>query len=146
MNSIVKAKPHTCPECGKSFGRMYDLRRHERSVHLEDESPKDEESDTESELDVSGTESEPAGYETDSESSSYSSDELEDNAAYLDWKEESKQATQDMWADKYEKYLNRGMSDDEAREQADVKTSLAVKRIFFQTLRDVRDSQHTSER
>ena len=41
------ANIHTCATCGKTFGRKYDLRRHEDTVHSEDVSSGDEDSRSE---------------------------------------------------------------------------------------------------
>ncbi len=65
-----------------------------------------------------------------------SSSELEDNIAYLDWLEEAKEATNTQWNDKYEKYTNEGMSEDEAKDKANRKIHWALKRILFDKYKD----------
>ncbi len=164
MDVISAVKPHACHSCDKGFGRRYNLRRHIDSVHADDsdeseggtdidhpeehrfkrsrhysetESPEietdedeqedteedDSESETEKENDLSSDEDEP-------------SSELEDNIAYLDWLEEGKEATNKQWNEKYEKYTNEGMSEDEAKDKANRKIHWALKRIFFDKYKD----------
>ena len=94
------------------------------SMQYEDEAAENEsESETEEENDDSSDEDE-------------CSSELEDNATYQDWLEEAKGATEEMWTEKYEKYLNENMSEDQAKEKANRKTLWAVKRIFFNTYKE----------
>ena len=69
--------------------------------------------------------------ETSNDEEEEESSDLEDNVAYMDWLSEAKSATNDMWSEKYEKYVQTGMSEEDAREKAKVKTMWAVKRCFF---------------
>ena len=48
MNVISAAKPHACHLCDKRFGRRYSLRRHVESLHTDEESQSDVDSDTNS--------------------------------------------------------------------------------------------------
>lgn len=100
-----------------------------------EESSKDSESESEREEedDVKSDRSREEGEEEEVESVS---SDLEDNAAYQDWLEEAKETTEGMWNTKYQKYLNEGMSEDEAKEKADMKTRWAVKRNFFARFKD----------
>ena len=50
--------------------------------------------------------------------------------------EEAKETTQDMWNVKYQKYINEGMTEDQAGEKAHAKTLWAVKRNFFARFED----------
>ena len=94
------------------------------STQYEDEAGEnDSESETEEENDESSDEDD-------------LSSDVEDNAAYQDWLEEAKGATEEMWTDKYEKYLKENMDEDQAKEKANRKTLWAVKRIFFNTYKD----------
>ena len=122
MNPI---KPHLCLKCGKTFARKYDLGRHIEHVHTDDMSEEDESSQSEDERD-----------EEDDEVESMDEDDLEDNPTYQEWHDQAKEATREMWNDKYEKYMNEGMSEELAKEKADMKTSWAVKRIFFNNYED----------
>ena len=70
------------------------------------------------------------------EEEEYSSSDLEDNPTYQDWLEEAKADTEDIWKLKYEKYINEGMSEHQAREKANMKTLWAVKRNFFARFKD----------
>ena len=74
--------------------------------------------------------------EEEEEEEEYSSSDLEDNPTYQDWLEEAKEDTEDIWKPKYEKYINEGMSEDQAREKANMKTLWAVKRNFFARFKD----------
>ncbi len=74
--------------------------------------------------------------ETLSEEDEESSSELEDNVAYRDWLEEAKEAIDEQWNNKYEKYTSEGMNEDQAREKADRKTHWVLKRIFFDKYMD----------
>ena len=67
----------------------------------------------------------------ESEDEEQSSSDLEDNACYQDWLEEAKETIQDTWNVKYQKYINEGMTEDQAGEKANAKTLWAVKRNFF---------------
>ena len=60
-----------------------------------------------------------------------SSDELEDNVAYRKWHAEAIDATSDAWTDKYEKYIQAGMNEKDAKEKAYMKTMWTVKRFFY---------------
>ena len=104
----------------------------------EGDSESETESETEKEEDELTDESE-SGTEVENDESSdeeESSSELEDNAAYRDWLEEAKGATEEMWSEKYEKYVNGGMDEAQAKEKANRKTLWAVKRIFLNNYED----------
>ena len=81
-------------------------------------------------------------FETDEVDSNESSDEvesssdLEDNTTYRYWLDEAKEATEDAWNVKYQKYINEGMSENEAKVKADMKTLWVVKRNFLARLKD----------
>ena len=153
MNSFDIAKRHACSLCDKTFGRKYDLRRHENMVNGEDESsdednyePKfkkrkedgsddeiksengDSEVDTDNDAEVNESEDDD---DDDSSEEEMSSDDLEDNPAYQAWYEQAMEATEGKRAEKYEKYINQNMNEEEAKEKAHLKTVWAVKRIFF---------------
>ena len=143
MNAVSAVRPHYCHQCGKSFGRRYNLRRHAEHVHamndfkmcevdnetVQSESSGMDEPDfkkrqhqdsdiesckTESTLDenddVEEDDSESETEEDNDESSDEdgSSSDLEDNAAYRDWLNEAKEAIEEIWSAKYEKYINGG--------------------------------------
>ena len=74
--------------------------------------------------------------ESEEEKEEFSSSDLEDNPTYQDWLEAAKEDTEDIWKPKYEKYINEGMSEDQAREKANMKTLWAVKRNFFARFKD----------
>ena len=61
---------------------------------------------------------------------------MEDNTAYQDWLEAAKDATEDMWNEKYNKYIESGMDEDQAEDKADRKTLWAVKTTFFDIYKD----------
>ena len=84
----------------------------------------------------SATEEEDEESSGDESSGDESSSELEDNTAYQDWLEEAKEATEEMRNAKYEKYVNEGMAELQAKEKAKWKTKWAVKRIFFNNYKD----------
>ena len=76
--------------------------------------------------------------ENDGESSEDEvSSDLEDNLAYQEWYDQAMQATEEKRAEKYEKYINQGMDEDEAKEKAHEKTLWLVKHIFFWQLLDI---------
>ena len=149
MDAISAVKRHACHYCDKRFERYYNLRRHVENVHVTDEedgpnvyysSPdckKRRIEDSEIEDSVSeSTQDEESDVEDDNESGSSadeddSSSGVEDNVTYQYWLEEAKEATNEMWSQKYDKYVNEGMSEDQAKEKANMKTLWAVKRIFF---------------
>ena len=162
MNPISGVKRHACHYCDKRFERSYNLRRHVENIHAEDESETHEDDGydakpdfkrrriEDSELEDSASEStqdtddseegDITDVETDESGSSAdeddSSSDVEDNVTYRYWLEEAKEATEEMWSHKYEKYINDGMSGDQAKEKANMKTLWAVKRIFFNKYKD----------
>ena len=134
MNTFDMTKRHTCSLCDKAFSRKYDLKRHENSVHAQFEDDSNEETDEseDSEIDEDESEMNDSENENDGESSEDEvSSDLEDNLAYQEWYDQAMQATEEKRAEKYEKYINQGMDEDEAKEKAHEKTLWLVKRIFF---------------
>ena len=153
---------HTCPLCHKMFSRQYNLTRHTETIHAEEGSTMDnnehemynegchkkrftedtminagalERTDSES---IDSEHNDSDGDDTSSQSegdTEYSSD-LEDNAAFQDWLDDAKETTNDAWTEKYEKYIQEGLSKGDAREKADIKTMWVVKRCFFDTYKD----------
>ncbi len=158
MNVISVVKPHACHSCDKSFGRRYNLRRHIDNMHTdeEDESDSDiecqvdepqskksrfysetEDSEPEEIEDDDPEEGDPESGESDQSSDEHGSNsELEDNIAYLDWLEDAKETTNTQWNEKYEKYINEGMSEDAAKDKANRKIRWALERIFFNKYKD----------
>ena len=114
------AKRHACSLCYKAFGRKYDLKRPENTVHaqFEDSNMETDESE-DSEIDEDDSEMKDSENENDGESTEdeMSSDELEDNLTYQEWYEQAMQATEEKGTEKYEKYINQGMDDEEANEK-----------------------------
>ena len=124
--------------CDRRYTRRHDLERHVHNVHGEqsDESSNDEESvmsDGEIEEDLEVTEASSSETEVDSESDS---SDLEDNATYREWADQAKEASKDLWNEKYQKYIEEGMDDQRAKDKADMKTLFVVKRHFFDTYED----------
>ena len=117
------ANIHTCATCGKTFGRKYDLRRHENTVHFEDVSSGDE--DSRSEDSESENEEWPEVETSDVD--------LEDNEIYQKWYERSMQVSEPARTDKYEKYVGEGMAEQRAREKAFERTLWATKSNLFNT-------------
>ncbi len=134
----------------------FDSEKEEENEHLsdEDEQPSselednkhlsDEDEESSSELEDnehSSDEDEESSSELEdnkrlSDEDEESSSELEDNVAYRDWLDEAKEATDEQWNIKYEKYTNEGMNEDQAKEKADRKIRWAFKRIFFDKYMD----------
>ena len=135
MNTFDMTKRHACSLCDKAFSRKYDLKRHENTVHAQFEDDSNEEIDEseDSEIDEDESEMNDSENENDGESSEdeVSSDDLEDNLAYQEWYDQAMQAAEEKRAEKYEKYINQGMDEDEAKEKTYEKTLWLVKRIFF---------------
>ena len=172
MNVISAVKPHACHQCGKSFGRRYNLRRHAEHVHNEEKSKMDEVDDDseikaiqsdnsdvdnsepdfkkrrfeDSEIKTCETESTQDEDEDFEEDDSESDTEVEYDESsegmslVLNWKtmplfetgwKRLKRLLKGCGVKKYEKYVNGGMSEDQAKEKANRKTLWAVKRIFF---------------
>ncbi|XP_072034428.1 uncharacterized protein [Amphiura filiformis] len=104
-------KPHACSLCDRAFSRKYDLERHERNVHPEDEEDDEDEEEEDSDSEIE-----------DEVSDRESGDDLEDNEAYREWYEGAKEATDDMRREKYEKYVDDGMDPEMAMEKAYLKT------------------------
>jgi hypothetical protein len=100
------------------------------------ESSDDEIMETQSSGDEESAEGSDSEEEDESSDDDETSSELEDNPTYQDWFEGAKESTRDMWREKYDKYINGGMSERFAREKANIKTLWAVKKHFFDTYKD----------
>mgnify|MGYP000017118239 CR=1 FL=1 len=164
MNSLSVIKPHACHLCDRNFAKKYNLQRHLETIHAEEHSvdsvdsdkmdynPQyepfykkrrveethdhdDEESSEEDDNSEREAEDNEESEREEEEEEGPSSD-LEDNPAYQDWLEEAKETTADMWNVKYQKYIDEGMSDDQAKEKANTKTLWAVKRNFFASFKE----------
>ena len=116
----------TCLLCGKSYGRMYDMKRHQNMAHSDEMSQR---SRSESESEESEPES--RGNDTKGSDAEMSSDDLEDNDVYRGWYDQALEASQQSRTEKFEKYLNDDMPEDRAREKAHAKTLWAIKNDFF---------------
>ena len=123
------ANIQTCATCGKTFGRKYDLRRHENTVHSEDVSSGDDDSRPEN----SESENEERSEVETSESETSSDVDIEDNEIYQRWYERSMQVSEPARIEKYEKYVGAGMGEQRAREKAFERTLWATKSNFFNT-------------
>ena len=149
MNTL-KSKRHMCSLCDRTYSRNHDLKRHIQLVHAEEKasSESDESSDKElstpnpvlravlakknlqieSESDESSEVSESEEEDDDDKEAEV---ELEDNPVFQDWLDQAMEATDDMRKEKYEKYVNEGMSEEEAKERAHDKVIWTVKKNFF---------------
>ncbi len=94
--------------------------------------PKDE---SEDEASSHSEESEPEDSKEEVEDDGDDED-LEDNASFQDWARDAREATEEMRSEKYQKYIEEGMSEDQARDKAEMKTLWAVKKHFFDNYRD----------
>ena len=86
-----------------------------------------------SEIDEDDSEMNDSENKNDGESSEewVFSHDLEDNLINQEWYEQAMQVTEEKRAEKYEKYINQGMDEEQAKEKAHKKTLWLVKRIFF---------------
>ena len=128
--TIDMANIHTCATCGKIFRRKYDLRRHENTVHSEDTSSGEDE---DSKSEDSESENEEQSEVETSESETLSKVDLEDNDIYQRMYERSMQVSEPARTEKYEKYVGKGMSEQQAREKAYERTLWPTKSNFFDT-------------
>ena len=117
---------YTCLICGKSYGRMHDMKRHQNMAHSDEMSQRSR-SGSESEE----SERESRGKDDEGSDAEMSSDDLEDNSVYLEWYDQAVEASQQSRTEKYEKYLNDDMPEGRAREKAYAKTLWAIKNEFF---------------
>ena len=117
---------YTCLLCGKSYGRMYDMKRHQNMAHSDEMSQR---SRTGSESEESERES--RGKDSDGSDEEMSSDDLEDNGVYRGWYDDAIEASQQSRTEKFEKYLKDDMPEDRAREKAYARTVWAIKNDFF---------------
>ena len=99
------------------------------SPELSDESSGEDDSESEFEDNIESMD------DDDDEDEQPSSD-LEDNMAYQDWPAEAKETTGDLRIMKYNKYTSEWMSEDQATENANMKTQWAAKRNFFARFKD----------
>ena len=74
--------------------------------------------------------------EEEESSEDESSSDLEDNIAFMNWLDESKDITNDMKEEKFQKYISEGMSEQDANEKAHRKIMWLVKRNFFDRFKD----------
>ena len=155
-------RPHTCSFCDKSFTRRYDLKRHYNTIHPESTGgsakmgehlpPNHSESETEYSSSDTGEEEEDAVEEEEVESSTEKIDgeeeeeeeeeesstaestsgDPEDNTAFQCWYQEALIYTKGARDAKYQKYIDRGMDEGEAKEKAYAKTLWALQRVFFE--------------
>ena len=151
MDSPTNIRKHSCHLCERSFKRKFHLKRHINTIHSEEKSTESDESsdmelkvpkptlmyrksqsESESESDTNTEVSEDSSEsEEDDDDNIESEVELEDNPALQDWLELAKAGTDEMRADKYEKYVNEGMSEEEAKEKAYDKVLWKIKKNFF---------------
>ena len=117
---------YTCLICGKSYGRMHDMKRHQNMAHSDEMSQRSR-SGSESEE----SERESRGKDDEGSDAEMSSDDLEDNSVYLEWYDQALEASQLSRNEKYEKYLNDDMPEGRAREKAYAKTLRAIKKNIF---------------
>ena len=139
--NVLADKPHRCSLCDRGFSRKFDLRRHEKIVHPGEESEQEEGDSEVDDMDwddsqVNDNPESEASEVDDSESEEESSDEeisdeLEDNATYQEWYAQAMEATEEMRAEKYEKYIAEGLDQEQAKEKAHTKSLWAVKRVFI---------------
>lgn len=144
MKNIHNKEPSAPDE--RHYTRDHSYEPVNKKYRVDDSEMEDSESESESSQDTdeydednsSGdySEAEEEGDDEESSDGDESSSELEDNIAYQDWLEEAKTSTQEIWDVKYEKYINEGMSEDQAREKAERKTLWAVKKHFFNSYAD----------
>ena len=121
---------YTCLICGKSYGRMYDMKRHQIMAHS------DEISRTGSESEESERES--RGKDSDGSDEEMSSDDLEDNSVYRGWYDDAVEASQQSRTEKFEKYLKDDMPEDRAREKAYARTVCrGYQKRFFVLIRNI---------
>ena len=85
-----------------------------------------EDNESEEEIEVDDSDG-----EDESSEASFSSEEIEDNPTYWEWYQQALRDTQERRDKKYEKYINEGMDEEDAREKAHEKILWLVKRIFF---------------
>ena len=137
--NVLDAKRHQCSLCDRGFTRKYDLMRHEKTVHQEESEQEEGDSEVD-DMDLDDSQvndnNEPKDSEVDNSESEESSDEetsdeLEDNSTYQEWYAQAMEATDEMRAEKYEKYIAEGLDQEQAKEKAYTKTLWAVKRVFL---------------
>ena len=137
-------KRHICSLCDKSFGRKYDLKRHENTIHAEDENSNEKSDENEdSEVDVAlsqKVDSDSVYSETDKEydesededsESDIKEDDFGDSDVYQEWFQQAFEETQEIRNEKYQKYIHQGMSEEQAKEKAYMKTLWVFQRVFF---------------
>ena len=109
---------YTCLICGKSYGRMYDMKRHQNMAHSD-------------EISRTGSESEESERESRGKDSDGSDEEMSSDDLYRGWYDDAVEASQQSRTEKFEKYLKDDMSEDRAREKAYARTLWAIKNDFF---------------
>lgn len=117
-----------------SYKPLYKRRRVEDEISVtESDSEVGEDDDDDEE---EGREEEEVEEEGEEEDDDESSTELEDNITYQDWLEEAKEINEELWNAKFQKYVNEGTSEEQAKDKADRKTMWTVKRNFFNKYKD----------
>ena len=61
---------------------------------------------------------------------------MEDNVTFQYWLKEARESNTDAWREKYDRYINEGMDEDQAREKANRKTLWAVKHVFYENYKE----------
>ena len=124
MNGVY-TEPYACLQSDKCFGRKFNLERHMENIHGEEDSDMNEADENSDSVE-----------EVDDETSGEDSSDLEDNAAYQDWMAEARETQRGMTDEKYDKYVNEGMDEDQARQKVNRKTLWAVKQDFFDNYKE----------
>lgn len=69
--------------------------------------------------------------EDEDSESDINEEDVEENDAYYEWYQQAFEETQEIRNEKYQKYIQQGMSEEQAKEKAYMKTLWALQKVFF---------------
>ena len=123
---------YTCLRCGKTFNRKFNMNRHLQTFHKEEDN--EDGSNDEMENDRADESSDRSSDEEDvqSEGSEANLDaRLEKNEVFQQWLDTARDAARQSRTERFEKYLEQGMGEADAKEKARWKTTPEIKTEFF---------------
>ena len=129
----------SCDDCGMVLDSVHDLQRHTKTWCPESESMKRkrEDEDTIEENTSKRPRAELIEYENSNDSSEVEDDDIDENEGYKALINESVDSTETIWDAKYNKYLEKGMDEEDAIQQSNQKITPLVQRQFIKRYGDV---------
>jgi hypothetical protein len=122
----------SCDDCGVVLDSMHDLQRHIKTRCPESESLKRKREDDY--ISEENTSKRPRAewikYDNSNDSSEVEDDDIDENEGYEALINESVDSTEKIWDVKYNKYLEKGMDEEDAMQQSNQKITTLVQRPY----------------